>query len=79
MACQPRRTSFGRSWFGYGSVFSKQQRMLIPVANEPSQALHLGLSELDKLRAVVPAAGRAFWQLAMRGDAAYVARPYLTS
>jgi CRP-like cAMP-binding protein len=61
------------SWFGYGSVFSKQQRMLIPVANEPSQALHLGLSELDKLRATIPAAGRAFWQLAMRGDAAYVA------
>ncbi len=61
------------SWFGYGSVFNKQRRMLIPVANEPSQVLHLGLSELDKLRAVFPAAGRAFWQLAMRGDAAYVA------
>jgi CRP/FNR family transcriptional regulator, cyclic AMP receptor protein len=61
------------SWFGYGSIFNRQRRMLIPVANEPSQALHLGLSELDKLRAVFPAADRAFWQLAMRGDAAYVA------
>lgn len=61
------------SWFGYGSLFNKQRRMLIPVANEPSQVLHLGLSELDKLRAVFPTAGRAFWQLAMRGDAAYVA------
>jgi CRP-like cAMP-binding protein len=61
------------SWFGYGSVFSGQQRMLIPVANEPSQALHLGLSEVNKLRAEFSAAGRAFWQLAMRADAAYVA------
>jgi CRP-like cAMP-binding protein len=61
------------SWFGYGSVFSKQRRMLIPVANEPSHALHLGLAELDQLRSVFPAAGRAFWQLAMRGDAASVA------
>lgn len=61
------------SWFGYGSVFNKQQRMLIPVANEPSQVLHLGLSELDKLRAKFPSAGPAFWQLAMRADAGYVA------
>jgi CRP-like cAMP-binding protein len=61
------------SWFGYGSVFSKQQRMLIPVANEPTQALYLGLSELDKLRAEFSAADQAFWQLAMRADAAYVA------
>jgi CRP-like cAMP-binding protein len=61
------------SWFGYGSVFNKQQRMLIPVANEPSQALYLGLSELDKLRAKFPSASQAFWQLAMRADAAYVA------
>jgi CRP-like cAMP-binding protein len=61
------------SWFGYGSVFSKQQRMLIPVANEPSQALYLGLSELDKLRAEFPVAGQAFWRLAMRADADYIA------
>lgn len=61
------------SWFGYGSVFNKQQRMLISVANEPSQVLCLGLSELDMLRAEFPSADRAFWQLAMRGDASYVA------
>jgi CRP-like cAMP-binding protein len=61
------------SWFGYGSVFNKQQRMLIPVANEPSQALYLGLGELKKLRAEFSGASEAFWQLAMRGDAAYVA------
>lgn len=61
------------SWFGYGSVFNKQQRMLIPVANESSQVLYLGLGELEMLRATFPVAGRAFWQLAMSGDAANVA------
>jgi CRP-like cAMP-binding protein len=61
------------SWFGYGSVLSKQQRMLVPVANEPSQILHLGLSETDRLRAALSSANQAFWQLAMRADAAYVA------
>jgi CRP-like cAMP-binding protein len=60
------------SWFGYAAVFNKQHRMLIPVANEPSQALYLGISELERLRAL-PTAGQAFGLLAMRSDTAYVA------
>jgi CRP/FNR family transcriptional regulator, cyclic AMP receptor protein len=61
------------TWFGYGSVFDKQRRRLIPVANEPSVVLHVPLGELERLRATFPAAGGAFGKLAMLGDALYLA------
>jgi len=61
------------SWFGYGAVFDRQRRMLIPAANETSQVLYLGLGELERLRTAFPTAGRAFGQLAMRGEAIYLA------
>ena len=61
------------TWFGYGSFFDRKQRMLIPAANETSRVLHVALSEYDKLRAAFPSASRAFGQLAMRGEAIYLA------
>jgi hypothetical protein len=30
-------------WFGYGSFFDRQNRKLIPAANEPSTVLHVPL------------------------------------
>lgn len=60
------------SWFGYGSVFDRQRRMLIPTANEASLVLHVSLGELERLRATYPSSGRAFGQLAMRGEAIYL-------
>jgi CRP-like cAMP-binding protein len=61
------------TWFGYGSVLDKQRRMLIPVANEPSVVLYVPLSELERLRASIPSASRAFGKLAMLGEALYLA------
>jgi len=61
------------SWFGYGSVFDRQRRMLIPTANETSLVIHVTLSELERLRAAFTSSGRAFGQLAMRGEAIYLA------
>jgi CRP-like cAMP-binding protein len=61
------------SWFGYGSVLDKQIRSLVPTANEPSIVLYVPLSELERLRAECPASGRAFGNLAMRGEAIYLA------
>jgi CRP/FNR family cyclic AMP-dependent transcriptional regulator len=60
------------SWFGYASVFDRQRRMFIPTANEASLVLYVGLGELERLRAAHPAAGRAFGQLATRGEAIYL-------
>lgn len=60
------------SWFGYGSVFDRQRRMLIPTANEASLVLYVSLGDLEKLRAAFPSSGRAFGQLAMRGEAIYL-------
>lgn len=61
------------SWFGYGSVFDRQRRMLIPTANETSLVLYVSLGELERLRGAFPSSGRAFGQLAMRGEAVYLA------
>jgi CRP-like cAMP-binding protein len=61
------------TWFGYASVFNRQRRMLVPAANENSQVLYLGLGELERLRTDFPAASRAFGQLAIRGEAVYLA------
>lgn len=61
------------SWFGYGSVFDRQRRMLSPTANEASLVIHVTLSELERLRAAFTSSGRAFGQLAMRGEAIYLA------
>lgn len=61
------------SWFGYGAVFNRQRRMLVPAANETSRVLYLGLGELERLRNEFNTAGRAFGQLAMRGEAIYLA------
>jgi CRP-like cAMP-binding protein len=61
------------NWFGYASVFDRQRRMLIPAANETSLVLHVPLGELENLRTAFPSAGRAFGQLAMRGEAIYLA------
>jgi CRP-like cAMP-binding protein len=60
------------TWFGYGSVFDRQRRMLIPTANETSQVLYVALSEFERLRTAFPSAGRAFGQLATRGEAIYL-------
>jgi CRP-like cAMP-binding protein len=61
------------TWFGYGSVFDRQLRMFIPAANEDSLVLYVGLGEFERLRAAFPSAGRAFGQLATRGEAIYLA------
>lgn len=61
------------SWFGYGSVFNRQRRMLIPTSNENSLVLHVPLGELDRLRVAFPSSGRDFGKLAMRGEAIYLA------
>ena len=61
------------SWFGYASVFDRQRRMLIPAANEASLVLNVSLGEMERLRDSFPSAGRAFGQLAMRGEAVYLA------
>jgi CRP/FNR family cyclic AMP-dependent transcriptional regulator len=61
------------TWFGYGSVFDRQRRMLIPTANEPSLVLYVSLSEFERLRVAFPSSGRAFGQLATRGEAIYLA------
>ena len=61
------------TWFGYASVFDRQRRMLIPAANETSLVLNVSLGELERLRAAFPSAARAFGQLAMRGEAIYLA------
>jgi CRP-like cAMP-binding protein len=61
------------TWFGYGSVFDKQRRKLIPLANEASVVLQVPLGELERLRAAFPSGGRAFGQLAMRGESLYLA------
>jgi CRP-like cAMP-binding protein len=61
------------TWFGYASVFDRQRRMLIPAANETSLVLNVSLGELERLRAALPSAARAFGQLAMRGKALYLA------
>lgn len=61
------------TWFGYGSIFDRQRRMLIPTANEASLVLYVGLSEFERLRAAFPSSGRAFGQLATRGEAIYLA------
>jgi CRP/FNR family transcriptional regulator, cyclic AMP receptor protein len=61
------------SWFGYASVFNRQNRQLIPRANEPSLVLQVPLDELKRLRADFPTSGNAFGRLAMRGEAAYLA------
>jgi CRP/FNR family cyclic AMP-dependent transcriptional regulator len=60
------------SWFGYASVFGRQRRLLIPVANETSLVLYLALGDVERLRAQFPSAARAFGQLAMRGEAIYL-------
>ncbi len=46
---------------------------MIPAANEKSLVLHVPLSEFKQLRATFPSAGRAFGQLATRGEAIYLA------
>lgn len=61
------------TWFGYGSVFDRQRRKLIPTASEPSLVLYVPLAECDRLRNAFPSAARAFGQLATRGEALYLA------
>lgn len=61
------------SWYGYASIFNKQDRKLIARANEPSRVLHIPLGELTRLRAEFPGAGSALGRLAMRGEAMYLA------
>jgi CRP/FNR family cyclic AMP-dependent transcriptional regulator len=61
------------TWFGYASVLDRQRRKLIPSASEPSLVLYVPLSECERLRTSFPAAGRAFGQLATRGEALYLA------
>jgi len=61
-------------WFGYGSFFDRQNRKLIPAANEPSTVLHVPLGEFRRLRAEFPvASGGAFGRLATRGENIYLA------
>jgi CRP-like cAMP-binding protein len=60
-------------WFGYGSFFRRQNRKLIPAANEPSTVLYVPLGEFERLRAEFPSARHGFGQLAMRGEDTYLA------
>ncbi len=61
------------SWFGYASMFNRQDRQFIPRANEPTRVLHLLLEDLKRLRTDFAASTNAFGRLAMRGEAVHVA------
>jgi CRP-like cAMP-binding protein len=61
------------NWFGYASIFDRQKRRLVPVANEPSQVLHVSLTEIERLRGAFPNAHAAFGKLAIFGEAHYIA------
>jgi CRP-like cAMP-binding protein len=54
-------------------VLHRQRRVLIAEANEPTVILHVPLVELNRLREEHPDAGRAIGQLAMLGEATYLA------
>ncbi len=61
------------SWFGYASVLDRQNRGLMPVANEPSWALHVPLGDINALREALPGSIAAFRRLLILGEYLYVA------